>query len=174
MSMVFEDRKSAYPNRYMLTDENGNSSYVILERADEPVVVGTALNAENLNKLASKTVNVSEPGTNLDDYKEDGVYYFHQTVTPVNTPAGVNGWLVVMKNNVDGCKQIWLRMGTPAPYEGNQNPNSYQTFIRTWASVTGWGDWDSIMTNKLIPNFNYGTSLPTSGNYLGRLFFLKA
>lgn len=51
MSFVFTDRESAYPNRYLLTRENGASEHIILERADEPVVVGTPLNAETFNAL---------------------------------------------------------------------------------------------------------------------------
>ena len=34
-----------------MTDENGNVSYVVLERADEPITPGTPLNAETLNAL---------------------------------------------------------------------------------------------------------------------------
>lgn len=48
--MKIIDRVSAYPNRYVITDENGNTSYVYLERADEPTVPGTPLNAETFNK----------------------------------------------------------------------------------------------------------------------------
>lgn len=49
--MVFEDRISAYPGRYSMTDENGNVSYVVLERADEPTVPGTPLNADTFNGM---------------------------------------------------------------------------------------------------------------------------
>ena len=49
--MNFVDRVSAYPGRYIMTDENGNVSYVVLERADEPITPGTPLNAETLNAL---------------------------------------------------------------------------------------------------------------------------
>ena len=49
--MEFQDRVSAYPNRYLITDENGNTSYVYLERADEPTVPGTPLSAETFNAL---------------------------------------------------------------------------------------------------------------------------
>ena len=49
--MEFIDRVSAYPNRYVMTDENGNTSHIYLERADEPTVPGTPLNAENMNTL---------------------------------------------------------------------------------------------------------------------------
>lgn len=50
--MEFLDRVSAYPNRYVMTDENGNTSYIYLERADEPTVPGTPLNAETFEKMS--------------------------------------------------------------------------------------------------------------------------
>lgn len=51
MSFVFTDRESTYPNRYLVTKDDGSTEYVVLERADEPVVVGTPLNAETFNAL---------------------------------------------------------------------------------------------------------------------------
>lgn len=51
MSFVFTDRESAYPNRYLVTPDNGSPYYVVLTRADEPVVVGTPLNAETFNEI---------------------------------------------------------------------------------------------------------------------------
>lgn len=51
--MEFVDRVSAYPNRYLMTDENGHASYVVLEKADEPTTVGTPLNAETLNGMVA-------------------------------------------------------------------------------------------------------------------------
>lgn len=58
--MEFKDRVSAYPNRYAMTDENGNTSYVVLERADEPVVTGTPLNAETFNAAFGEKVTATE------------------------------------------------------------------------------------------------------------------
>ena len=49
--MEFVDRVSAYPNRYIMTNENGNVSYVILDRADEPTAPGTPLSAETFNNM---------------------------------------------------------------------------------------------------------------------------
>lgn len=49
--MYFQDRVSAYPNRYLMTTADGSASYVLLERADEPTQVGTPLNAETFNSL---------------------------------------------------------------------------------------------------------------------------
>ena len=64
MSMIlFEDRVSTYPNRYTMTDENGNVHSVVLERADEPIKPGTPLNAETFNAIISdfnKEVNPPE------------------------------------------------------------------------------------------------------------------
>lgn len=49
--MEFQDRVSAYPNRYILTTEDGSASHVLLERADEPIIPGTPLNAETFNAM---------------------------------------------------------------------------------------------------------------------------
>ena len=54
MAITFQDRESARPGRYKVTTENGTSYYVNLERADEPIVIGTPLNAAVLNSLFSK------------------------------------------------------------------------------------------------------------------------
>ena len=56
-TITFEDRRAAKPNRYRVIPENGEAYYVTLERADDPVVDGTALNAEILNTLATLAEN---------------------------------------------------------------------------------------------------------------------
>lgn len=49
---MFVDRKPTRPNRYKVIPENGAAPYyVTLERADEPTVEGTAINAASLNSL---------------------------------------------------------------------------------------------------------------------------
>ena len=62
-AITFEDRRAAKPNRYRVVPENGEAYYVTLERADEPVVDGTALNAEMLNRLVSLAENGVLPAT---------------------------------------------------------------------------------------------------------------
>lgn len=49
MNFIFQDRVPTYPNRYKVTKADGTSEFVTLERADEPTVVGTALNANTFN-----------------------------------------------------------------------------------------------------------------------------
>lgn len=52
---MFIDRKPTRPNRYKVTPEGGGEAfYVTLERADEPTVEGTPLNATILNSLLPK------------------------------------------------------------------------------------------------------------------------
>ncbi len=57
---MFKDRKPTRPNRYKITPENGGTPYyVTLERADEPTVAGTPLNAASLNALLPKPLSVA-------------------------------------------------------------------------------------------------------------------
>lgn len=86
----------------------------------------------------TKTKVVSTPNTNLNDYREEGRYYFNSEVTPTNIPVGVNGFLIVISagtnNNI--VKQIWMRQGT-------QNSNDSDTYIRTYNDVN-WSDWKKV------------------------------
>lgn len=76
--MEFRDRVSAYPNRYLMTDESGNTSYVYLERADEPTVVGTPLNAETFNNMVADfwTLTEEQYGEALPSTGEKGQIFF--------------------------------------------------------------------------------------------------
>lgn len=51
---MFVDRIPTRPNRYKVTPDNGEPYYVTLERADEPIVEGTALSASAFNNLLPK------------------------------------------------------------------------------------------------------------------------
>ena len=52
---MFVDRKPTRPNRYKVTPENGGTPYyVTIERADDPTVEGTPINAATLNALLPK------------------------------------------------------------------------------------------------------------------------
>ncbi len=78
--MRFIDRKATKPNRYKATPEEGNSFYVVLERADEPTEEGTPLNAAMLNIMASLSslspamMDDGSNGTGGDNSVEDGEY----------------------------------------------------------------------------------------------------
>lgn len=71
----------------------------------------------------------------LNDYTEQGWYFFTSNNTITNIPAGVNGWLKVVKDKDSGIwtKQMWYRAGTP-------NSNDYQTYVRTRTGDI-WSNW---------------------------------
>ena len=90
----------------------------------------------NYEDRLNKAINVNTAGTNLNDYKSDGEFYFGTDYTPTNIPAGVNGWLRVItgkQGNDNVVKQIWYRHGTP-------NSNDYETYVRTFSGNT-WSNW---------------------------------
>lgn len=87
MSNLFKDRQSTYPNRYKITDANGNSSYVTLERADVPTVEGTVLNAVMLNQLLPE-----KDGTVTGTFSVDGDLVLNGSIVrnkPLSLPMSV-------------------------------------------------------------------------------------
>lgn len=98
----------------------------------------SVLNKDAMNDLESRIANafeytnVTAENTNLNDYLETGIYYFDANKIPVNIPAGVNGWLQVIKGNGNFVKQIWYRLGT-------ENVNDFETYVRTKCS--SWSNW---------------------------------
>ena len=105
----------------------------------------TADNAQTTaNNAMPKTIMVTETGTDLNDYKEEGIYCFpNSNYTPINIPVGVNGWLIVLpsKEGTIGTKQIWYRFGTAGS-------NSHQTYERLCGADGTWGAWTHYMTEK--------------------------
>ena len=76
--MEFVDRVSAYPGRYIMTAENGSVSYVVLERADEPITLGTPLNAETFNAMLEKfsVLSPEQYGESLPPTGKAGQIFF--------------------------------------------------------------------------------------------------
>lgn len=50
-----ENRQPTKPNRIKLTDDNGNTQYYYMERADEPIAEGTPLNKATLFDSVNET-----------------------------------------------------------------------------------------------------------------------
>lgn len=84
--MVFENRISTYPNRYLMTDENGNKSHITLERADEPLATGTPLSAETFNAMQEEI--------QIEDENHPGCFYRLENDVKlwVNPPMELNTW----------------------------------------------------------------------------------
>ena len=79
------------------------------------------------------TIYVREAGTDLNDYKFSGIYYFNTSYTPANIPVGSNGWLWVLRADAGAIKQIWMRYGTALTTDHNM-------YVRT-SNGTTWGGW---------------------------------
>ena len=106
---------------------------------------------ENLNP---PTTYVDTGGTiSLNDYTDQGWYFFTTTNTITNIPAGVNGWLQVIKDKPLGtwAKQIWYRAGTI-------NSNDYQTYVRTLIN----GVWSSWKQYQMVEDSGWQTLTLTS------------
>ena len=64
MPIEFVDRVPGKPGRVKITPENGGTPYyAVLERADLPSVVGTPINATNLNKMQENLAYQDSTGT---------------------------------------------------------------------------------------------------------------
>jgi len=98
MAVNWVDRVPTNPNRMKITPENGSPYYATVERADNPSVEGTPVNARNLNAMqdaaglsANKTVYVSTSGS---DSVGDG--------SAANPYATINKALSTIPKNLNG------------------------------------------------------------------------
>ena len=103
----------------------------------------TALN----NKAPLHSVEVTETGTNLNNYTTAGMYSFSVASAPLNMPSGcTNGWLVVIPwcSGSNTIKQFFLRHGTP-------NSTDHCTYTRLYTSESGWSNWSTFYTTSNPP-----------------------
>lgn len=94
-----------------------------------------------------KVTIVTTKGTDLNNYIEEGLYYFDTTYKPTNVPFGSNGWLEVKPSGTGRAKQIWYRYGT-------LDSNDHQTAVRTCSADGTWSQW----TNSVDTVIAQGTS----------------
>ena len=69
MALEFKDRVPQKPGRVKITPEKGTAFYATLERADEPIEVGTPLNAGNFNEMVAmiQSVDLTSSVEEVDD-----------------------------------------------------------------------------------------------------------
>lgn len=105
------------------------------------------------NNKVDKTTNITTTNTDLNDYIEEGTYFFSSaTYAPENRPTGTNGWLKVIKGSGDWVKQLWYRAGT-------NNSNDWQIFVRTKSATLDWSDWRELQTKeRTLYENNSGTT----------------
>lgn len=88
MAEKFSDRKSTYPNRYKVTRSDGTIEYITLERADEPTVVGTPLNAVTFNEIIDELTN-KIPGDAPIVLKEGVGYHYSDDLPDPGTKGRI-------------------------------------------------------------------------------------
>lgn len=92
--------------------------------------------------------NITKTGEDLDDYIYPGVYTFGGSYTPEHIPAGVNGWLVVLRWPTSDAnatvKQLWFRHGTVGE-------NDFETYVRTKLGSNAFGSWSKFYTTNNPP-----------------------
>ena len=86
MAERFADRQSTYPNRYKVTRSDGTTEYITLERADEPTVMGTPLNASVFNVIVGELDN-KIPG-DAPIVLREGIHY-GDTLPDPGTPGRI-------------------------------------------------------------------------------------
>lgn len=99
MAEQFVDRQSLYPNRFKITRADGTAEYVTLERADEPTVEGTPLNAATLNTLVDEVNEYHEDHTTI--WNE-----FEQIYTAIGTVCPISLGGTGSSNGADGLANL--------------------------------------------------------------------
>lgn len=99
MAIKFVDRVPTYPNRIKFTAEDGTVKYGVWERADSPTVVGTPINAANLNAMqqssgatANVTVYVATTGSDNTGNGTSSSPYATITKALSTIPKNLNGY----------------------------------------------------------------------------------
>ncbi len=181
--MEFVDRVSAYPNRYILTTPDGKATYVILERADEPTVVGTPLNAETFNALAEE-LSVTAHEHNASDISS-GTLPVARGGTGATTAAGALSKLGLTAtatelNYTDGVtSNIQTQLNEKAASSHNHSASNITSGTLPIArggtgATTGTAAIKALFAagSTVLSSYQYGTSLPAAGTK-GRIFFKK-
>lgn len=108
-------------------------------------------------------IPVTKTGENLNDYVDAGIWSFATAYTPVNVPAGTNGWLIVIPWNEGGAtvKQFWLRHGT-------RDNSDFETYVRQKiGNETEWGAWSKFYTSSNPPTASEVGAIPKALQFTG-------
>lgn len=132
--------------------------------------IGTALGklARAVECVEANNLDVSSKvlptGTNVDDLRKAGVYYFIHTHQTYNLPNNsVNGWLIVLRYAENVVKQLFFHQGTT-------NTNDFEVYVRSSAGETAWGEWRCFATKNPSGALLLATENPVfTGNGAGNL-----
>ena len=139
----------------------GGQTFPLMEAHDIVVDNDDTRLDERLNNIVAGTTNalaqkVAADGTDINDYKTAGLYYFSGSYTYSNLPDqgndytyddSSNGWLEVFTRG-DYVKQVFHRHGSVI------NDNCHHTFVRNYCvydttadtKVWKWSEWKRFAT----------------------------
>lgn len=117
MAIKFVDRVPTHPNRIKFTGEDGTVKYGVWERADSPTVVGTPINAANLNAMqqsaglsSNMAVFVSTTGSDNTGNGTNGMPYATIAKALNSLPKNLNGFaatVYIAGGTYDEEIQVW-------------------------------------------------------------------
>lgn len=176
MSNKFEDRVSTYPNRYRVTPSSGSAYYVTLERADEPTVLGTPLNAETFNAWAAEiAASIGEKAPSAHEHSASDITSGTLGVNRGGTGKATHTSNAVLTGNgTSAVKNVATASGAMFATAANGAPKFGTLPIAQGG--TGATDGATGLKNLLasgatvLSSYQYGTTLPSAGT-AGRLFF---
>ena len=126
-----------------MTLDDPSSAEIVDARGTFNLLKDRLKNIEDIK--SDKCVNITQANTDLNDYIDEGLYFFDASYTPINIPEGVNGWLKVINKDISVksiIKQIWYRYGTA-------NVNDFEIYVRTYHGLEEtWSNWVKILSQK--------------------------
>ena len=94
------DRVPTYPGKWKITRSDGSYEYVTMERADEPTVEGTPVNAANLNAIEAGIVVAQSTATDASSRAYNCMPYGGGTFTGNVKGATVGGHNIGVRNMI--------------------------------------------------------------------------
>jgi hypothetical protein len=168
MAEQFVDRKSNKPNRYKITKADGSTEYVTLERADEPTVVGTPLNANTFNGIINDmNGKVEKAGGTMTGVLNSPKIHMYDSRYPHMTfgdSSSVTGQVHQDFNTGEFCfRQISLENGC---FDDLKLPAPTKPMSANYAYVI-YTSRDPLILREGV---HFGDTLPPAGTP-GRIFF---
>lgn len=158
---TWKDRKTEYPNRRKLTDEDGNEKLVTVAREEGSVIEeGDPFSAETMNDFEQRvqdgfnnTVSQGAAITDITQITSGGMYYSNGNVANAPTSDGVyydyvaipHGWIVnlIARSGSDGATYVSINSTS----DGSTWTNSGWSRLMTRDDITA--DGDNLILNWL-------------------------
>lgn len=107
--------------------------------------------------------SVLEAGTDLNDYRTAGIFFFSYANRPTNLPPDGygNGWCLVLPSSINSenyCTQIWISFGNNATTDARNKPMARRTYFNgTW---TDW--WKLPCTGEYTSSTDVTNAITTA------------